>query len=166
MLLINTILVIGFIQAGRGHCTVYFHSPQSFIILTTLEILIGWLIKLSLKMFSSLTVINWRGDFVCHYLGCTTIYWPLSYPFRSLWFYLFSFYPLISLVMHQLNLNNPFSSNYLSLYLSIFLSIAMFIYFYLHRVINTVYLNMSFLFDTQCSIWIILFHPTIFYQSL
>ena len=146
MLLVSTILVIGFIQAGRGHCTVYFHSPQSFIILTTLEILIGWLIKLSLKMFSSLTVINWRGDFVCHYLGCTTIYWPLSYPFRSLWFYLFSFYPLISLVMHQLNLNNPFSSNYLSLYLSIFISIYLSIYLSKKNYILSIHLSVSHIF--------------------
>ena len=31
-----------------------------------------------------LTYRNRRGNFVYHRWGCTLIYWPLSYPFRSL----------------------------------------------------------------------------------
>ena len=46
--------------------------------------LIGWLIKLSVKIFLPLMVINRRGNFVFENWGCTSIYWPVSYPLRSL----------------------------------------------------------------------------------
>ena len=34
--------------------------------------------------FQSLILIYRRGNFMYHHWGCTSIYWPLSYPFRSL----------------------------------------------------------------------------------
>ena len=47
-------------------------------------ILIGWLIKLSVQTLPIL-IVNYRtGNFVYHNWGCTLIYRPLSYPFRSL----------------------------------------------------------------------------------
>ena len=46
--------------------------------------LIGWFIKSSVHTFLPLILIYWRGNFVCKYWGCTSIYRPLSYPFKSL----------------------------------------------------------------------------------
>ena len=44
-----------------------------------------WLVyKLSVQMFQALISSYRRGNFVCHYWGCTLIYLSLSYPFRSL----------------------------------------------------------------------------------
>ena len=45
---------------------------------------IGWSIQLSVQAFQLLIVSYKRGNFVNHHLSCTSIYWPLSYPFRSL----------------------------------------------------------------------------------
>ena len=84
-------------QAGRGQWAVYYTSPQSFIKCFLIHwfnnfgyyywILIGWFIKLSVQMFKPLIVICSRGNFVYHW-GCTQIYRPLSYPFRSLEIYI------------------------------------------------------------------------------
>ena len=49
-------------------------------------ILIGSFIKLSIQMFQPLIVIKRRSNFVYHPWECTLIYWPFSYPFRSLTF--------------------------------------------------------------------------------
>ena len=46
-------------------------------------ILIGWFIKLSGQMFWTLILIYRRGNFVYYHWGWTSIYRPLSYPFRS-----------------------------------------------------------------------------------
>ena len=43
-------------------------------------VLIGWFIKFSVQTFQQLIWIYKRGNFVL----CTSIHWPLSYPFRSL----------------------------------------------------------------------------------
>ena len=50
-------------------------------------ILNGRFVKISVQTFQFLIVIYKRGNFVNHYVGCTSIYRPLSYPFRSLWVY-------------------------------------------------------------------------------
>ena len=42
-----------------------------------------WLVKL-VKCSQPLILIYIGGNFVHHYGGLTSIYWPLSYPFRSL----------------------------------------------------------------------------------
>ena len=44
----------------------------------------GWFIRLSVQMFQPLIVIYKRVDFVCHHWERTSIYWQLSYPFKSL----------------------------------------------------------------------------------
>ena len=58
------------------------------VCLTTLGIiiifLIGWSIKLSVQTFQPLTVIYRRENLACNHWGCTSIYLPFSYPFRSL----------------------------------------------------------------------------------
>ena len=69
-------------------------SPKSnnnvfiFVGLTTLGtvnwILIGWLIKLSVKTLQPLIVIYRSNHFVYNHWGCTSINRPLSYPFRFL----------------------------------------------------------------------------------
>ena len=46
--------------------------------------MIGWFFLLSVQMFQPLIVIYRRGNYVYHHWVCTSIYWPLSYPFRSL----------------------------------------------------------------------------------
>ena len=48
-----------------------------------------WLVDNSLSLVNCLNfqwqiLIYRRGIFVYHHLGCILIYWPLSYPFRSL----------------------------------------------------------------------------------
>ena len=68
-----------------------FSSPQSFIITFYYSLakqLWGLLmnfmyIKFSVQMFQPLIVI-YSSSFVYYYLGCTSIYRPLSYPSRSL----------------------------------------------------------------------------------
>ena len=58
--------------------------------------LIGLLINLSVQTFQPLIVIYRRGNFVYHHGWCTSIYWTLSYPFRSLvWSYPLTFSPCI-----------------------------------------------------------------------
>ena len=69
-------------------------SPQSFIItfpysltqqLWELELNFDWLVKeVECPKFQPLIVIYRSGNFVYHHLGCTPIYRPLSYTFRSL----------------------------------------------------------------------------------
>ena len=49
-----------------------------------LKILIHWFSKLSVQTFKPLIIIYRRCNFVYHYWGCTSIYWQLSYLFRSL----------------------------------------------------------------------------------
>ena len=77
-------------QGGRGLWAVYYTSPQSFNIrwLNSFGdvncILIDWFIKLSVQIFQPLIVIYKKGIFVYHQWGCTLIYRPFSYPFRSL----------------------------------------------------------------------------------
>ena len=81
-------------QGGRGHWPVYHTSPQSFIMTlftlfvssTTLRTLLnfGLLFKLSHQTFQPLIVIYITGHFVYHHWNCSSIYRPLSYPFRSL----------------------------------------------------------------------------------
>ena len=91
---INLLHVSKTSQGGREHCAVYYTSPQSFTIffvlfvgLTTLGNLIdfiGCFVKFIIQKFQPLIVINRRGIFVYHNWGCTSIYWPLSHPFRYL----------------------------------------------------------------------------------
>ena len=45
---------------------------------------IGLFIKVTVQKFLPLVVIYRRGVFLYHHLGCTLIYQPLSYLFRSL----------------------------------------------------------------------------------
>ena len=83
-------------QGGRGHWTVYYPSPQSFIItfsysfayklwgLFFYKILISWVIKCSVQTFQPPIVTYIIGYFVYHHWVRTLIYGPLSYPFRSL----------------------------------------------------------------------------------
>ena len=47
-------------------------------------ILIGWFIKLIFETFKLLILMYRWGNFVYHHWGCTSIYRPFSYPFRSL----------------------------------------------------------------------------------
>ena len=48
------------------------------------KILIHLFLKLIVQTFKPLIIIYRRCNFVYHYWGCTSIYWQLSYPFRSL----------------------------------------------------------------------------------
>ena len=61
-------------------------------------ILIGCFIKLSVQTFKPLIVIYRRGNLVYLHLGCISINRPLTYPFRSLFFYSF-FQVCLNLVM-------------------------------------------------------------------
>ena len=95
-------------QGGRGHCTVYYTSPQSFMITFSFWLaeqlwgllmnLIGCFIQLNVQMFQLLNVIYSRGNSLYNHWWCASIYRPLSYPFRSL------DYP------HLKKLTSPFSS--------------------------------------------------------
>ena len=64
-------------------------SPQIFLMcwLNNFEdfywVLIGWFIKFSVQTFQPIILIYRRGNFKYH-KGCTLIYRPLSYPFRSM----------------------------------------------------------------------------------
>ena len=82
-------------SAGReGILSVYCTSPQSYVITFLMgwinnfgdfyRILISRFIQLSVQTFQPLIVIYKRSNFVYHHWGCTPIYRPLSYPFRSL----------------------------------------------------------------------------------
>ena len=44
----------------------------------------GWFIKLWVKTLQPLIVMYRKGNFVYHHWGCISIYWLLSYTFRSL----------------------------------------------------------------------------------
>ena len=44
----------------------------------------GWFIKLSVQTFQPLILLYRRGNFVYHHWRSTSIFRPLSYPFRSL----------------------------------------------------------------------------------
>ncbi len=78
-------------QGGRGHWAVYYTSRQIVLITFVIRwvnnfgalILFVWLIKLSVKIFQPL-IVMYKVNFVYYYWGCTLIYRPLSYPFRSL----------------------------------------------------------------------------------
>ena len=80
-------------QGGRGHLTVYYTSPQSFIItfpnsrISQLQnfggfywILISRLLKLRVQTFKT----NNCNLHLYNHWGCTSIYRPLSYPFKSM----------------------------------------------------------------------------------
>ena len=92
----NTTFFIVLSPGRKGTLAVYYTSSQSFMIislfvcLTTLgpliEFLIGWFIKLSVQKFQPLILIYRRRSFVYQHLSCTSIYRPLSYHFRSLYF--------------------------------------------------------------------------------
>ena len=68
------------IQGGRGHCAVYFTSPQSFIIIFSYSVFQQlWELLLNfecVKTFQLLIVIYRRNNFV----NKSSIYRPLSYP--------------------------------------------------------------------------------------
>ena len=49
-------------------------------------ILISWFQTRSVQTFPSIILINRIGNFVHHHRGCVSIYRPLSYPLRSLYF--------------------------------------------------------------------------------
>ena len=60
-----------FIFVGKQHWGILLHF-------------LNWFIKLSGQTFQPLILIYRRGNFVYHHWECTSIYRPLSYPFRSL----------------------------------------------------------------------------------
>ena len=77
-------------EREKGQWDVYYNSLKSFIItflirwLNNLQwILIGWFIKFSVPTFQALILITRRGNLLYHDWGCTSIYRPLTYPFRS-----------------------------------------------------------------------------------
>ena len=73
---------------GIVNWAVYYSSPQSFKIIRWLNIfgtfIEFWFIKLRDQTFQPLFLIYRRGNFVFHNWGCTSMYWPMSYLFRSL----------------------------------------------------------------------------------
>ena len=84
-------------QRGRGHWAVYYTSPQSFI--TTFLYLLTqqfcgllrnfyWLVNLVECLNDLTTNFNLQKGYFCKIVigGCTSIYRPLSYHFRSLTF--------------------------------------------------------------------------------
>ncbi len=80
--------VCQYFWSGRGQWAVrsLHWSPKVYydVFLLVLKILICYFVKLSVHAFHPLLVIYRRGNFVYHHQGCTSIYRPLSYPFRSL----------------------------------------------------------------------------------
>ena len=81
MLMFKDGIIITHIE--RGQCSVYYTSLQSFRCWLFnfgdfYWILIGWFIK-----FQPPILIYRRFNFVYHYLGVTSIYQPLSYPFNN-----------------------------------------------------------------------------------
>ena len=87
--------VFGRLCRGRGHWAVYYTIPQSFMIPFFIRWLIifgnfywtyiSWFIQLRVQTFQIIFVLfNRRGNFVYHHWGCTSIYRPVSYTFRSL----------------------------------------------------------------------------------
>ena len=74
-----------YMQGGRGYWAVYYTYHQSFMICfpTNFWDLYWFLIGLFFK-FQPLIVNYRRFNFVDHHCGCTSIYCPLSYPFRTL----------------------------------------------------------------------------------
>ena len=83
------------LQGGRGHWTVYYTSPQSFII--NFFLFVGFTTFGAFIEFWFVGVLSWVSKrltswfnftegfvFVFHHWGCTSIYLPLSCPFRSL----------------------------------------------------------------------------------
>ena len=82
---INTFWVVK--QGRRGHWTVYYTSPQSFIIrisYSLTQIRFRSVNSLSVQTFQPLIVIYRRGKLLKKRWGCRLIYRPFSYPFRSL----------------------------------------------------------------------------------
>ena len=80
-------------QGGRGHWAVYYTSLQSFTRFSYLLgqqlryfywILIGLFIKLNVQSFEPIIVIYRRDNYINNHWGCTSMYQPLAYPFRSL----------------------------------------------------------------------------------
>ena len=81
-----------FSQEGRRHWAVYYTGTQSFIIICWFNhfgdfywILIGWFTKFSFQSCQPLILIYRTGNFLYHHYGCTSVYRPLSYPFKSLY---------------------------------------------------------------------------------
>ena len=79
-------------QGGRGKWADYNTYPQSFNVFLSVGFklwgllfnLIGWFVKLSVQTFQPQIFIYKRDNFVYHYWRCTSIFRPLSYPYRSL----------------------------------------------------------------------------------
>ena len=81
-------------QGGMGHCAVYYTSPQRFVItfscmlaqqLWGLSLDFNWLVNQVKCPNVSTTNYNLLGGQFCLALwGFSSIYLPLSYPFRSL----------------------------------------------------------------------------------
>ena len=77
-------------QGRRGHWAVYYTSPQQSFIITFSYLLALklWGLRFSFHWYASLSlmiVIYRIENFVhYHYWGCTSIYRPLSYFYRSL----------------------------------------------------------------------------------
>ena len=69
----------------RRRCAIYYTSPQSFIIKFSFR----WLSNVG--HFYWILIVIYR-HFLCHQQRCTSILWPLSYPFRSLEAFKLCFY--------------------------------------------------------------------------
>ena len=88
--------ILFFFQRKRGQWVVYYTSPQIIIKMFSYSlafqlwalqlILICCFIKLKVQTFQPIILIYRNGDFVYNHWGSTSIYQPLSYPFRSLFF--------------------------------------------------------------------------------
>ena len=85
--------LFGFTQCFDGTFVIFFVTYDCiysyshiyvWILILYYKIVIGWFIKSSVKTFQLIIVMYRRGNFVYHHLECTSIYRPLSYPFRSL----------------------------------------------------------------------------------
>ena len=83
MLLLNMINIwtTHSMQGGRGHWAVYYTSPKKIY---NNCLMISCFIKLSVRTFQPLILIQRRGNFVYNNWGCTSMYQPISYPFRSM----------------------------------------------------------------------------------
>ena len=71
-------------RGGRGHKSPKFYNKVFLFVGDFCWILIGWFIRLSVLTFHPTILIYRRINFVYHQWVCTSIYQPLSYPFRSL----------------------------------------------------------------------------------
>ena len=74
------------LQERRGHQSPKFYDTVFLFVvgLTTLGTYIVF-DQLSVQTFHPLSVKYRRGNFVYHHWECSSIYWPLPYPFRSMY---------------------------------------------------------------------------------